>query len=70
PSIDKIYSFIHSIFRAARFSPECNIIALVYINRVIARTQLPLHDRNWRPIVLAVLILAQKVWDDRCLATS
>jgi len=70
PSIDEIYMFINSIFVRARFSPECNIIGLVYINRVIANASIPLHRANWRPLILAALILAQKIWDDKCLATS
>ncbi|KAG5192408.1 hypothetical protein JKP88DRAFT_204293 [Tribonema minus] len=69
-TIDDIYSFVHRVYTMARFSPECCIISLVYINRIISCAQLPLHPSNWRPLVLASLILAQKVWDDKCLATS
>ncbi|KAG5181849.1 hypothetical protein JKP88DRAFT_320556, partial [Tribonema minus] len=66
--IDDIYSFAHRVNTMARFSPECCIISLVYVNRIISCAQLPLHPANWRPLVLASLILAQKVWDDKCLA--
>ena len=70
PSVDTIYRFINGIFRRAGFSAECNIIALVYINRVIAKFSLPLHKGNWPTVVLAAVILAQKVWDDRSLNTA
>lgn len=42
-------------------SPECCIICLVYINRLIAFTGMPLHPTNWRPLVLCSLLVAQKV---------
>lgn len=48
PSVDCIYKFLSRIYREARYSPECHIIALVYINRVLATTELLLTLRNWR----------------------
>lgn len=52
------------------FSPECCIICLVYINRLIAFTEMPLQPTNWRPLVLCSLLVAQKVWDDRYLSNA
>lgn len=40
--------FIERMFKWAQFSTECNIIALVYINRIIALTNMPLHQGNWK----------------------
>ena len=57
-----------SVFHIAQFSPECNIISLVYINRLMALSGIMLNSKNWRPLVLSALLLAQKVWDDKCLA--
>lgn len=68
PSVEEIYSFMSSVFEQAQFSPECNVIALVYINRLMSLSGIPLNAKNWRPILLSALLLAQKVWDDRCLA--
>jgi len=51
-------------------STECNIIALVYVNRAIALSGMPLGAYNWRPVVLVSMILAQKVWDDKSLRAS
>ena len=50
--------------------PECCIICLIYINRLIAFTEIPLQPTNWRPLVLCSLLVAQKVWDDRYLSNS
>lgn len=45
-------------------------MALVYINRLTAMNQILLTYINWRSIWLVVIMLAQKVWDDRPLRTS
>jgi len=37
------------------------------MERLIASTGCPILVTSWRPILLASLILAQKVWDDRAL---
>jgi len=52
------------------YSPECCIICLVYINRLIAFTEMPLQPTNWRPLILCSLLVAQKVWDDRYLSNA
>jgi len=54
----------------AYFSPECCIISLVYMNRLINFYSLLLHTTNWRPLILVSLLVAQKVWDDRYLCTA
>ncbi len=54
----------------AQFSPECCVICLIYINRIIALTEMPLLPTNWRPLVLISLMIAQKMWDDKYLSNS
>ena len=54
----------------SNYRPECCIICLIYINRLIAFTEIPLQPTNWRPLVLCSLLVAQKVWDDRYLSNS
>lgn len=74
PTIDGLYEFLTTIYYVARYSPECHIIALVYLSRIAApsetRSGIRLNRRNWRALVLTALILAQKVWDDSSLKTS
>ena len=53
-----------------KFRPECCIISLIYINRLIAFTEIPLQPTNWRPLTLCSLLVAQKVWDDRYLSNA
>eukprot|EP00355_Strombidium_rassoulzadegani_P008650 CAMPEP_0168614850 /NCGR_PEP_ID=MMETSP0449_2-20121227/4196_1 /TAXON_ID=1082188 /ORGANISM="Strombidium rassoulzadegani, Strain ras09" /LENGTH=219 /DNA_ID=CAMNT_0008655561 /DNA_START=80 /DNA_END=739 /DNA_ORIENTATION=+ len=70
PTIENILEFIKALYDCAQFSPECCIICLVYINRLIAFTEMPLQPTNWRPLLLCSLLVAQKVWDDRYLTNA
>jgi len=70
PSLQTIYRFLSIIYSAAQYSPECNIIALIYINRMASLKKMPLSMKNWRAVWLACVILAQKVWDDKPLKTG
>lgn len=70
PSIENIFEFIKALYDCAQFSPECCIICLVYVNRLIAFTGLPLYPTNWRPLILCSLLVAQKVWDDKYLSNA
>ena len=42
PKVENINEFMKALYDCAQFSPECCIICLVYINRLIAFTNLPL----------------------------
>lgn len=53
-----------------RYSPECNIIALVLLNRITNKRKVTLNTRNWRGLWVGVILLAQKMSDDRPLKTS
>jgi hypothetical protein len=46
---------------------ECLVISLLYIERIRSLTGLRLCASNWQPILLAAMIVAQKVWDDKSL---
>lgn len=70
PSVDDIFEFMRALYECAQFSPECCIICLVYINRLIAFTGLALSPTNWRPIILCSFLIGQKVWDDRYLSNA
>jgi len=40
---------------------------LLYIERLRSLTGLHLLMQNWQPILLAAMVVAQKVWDDKSL---
>ena len=58
PTIENILEFIKALYDCAQFSPECCIICLIYINRLIAFTEMPLQPTNWRPMLLCSLLVA------------
>lgn len=62
--------FMKLLHGCAKYSTECNIIALVYLNRMSSSANLSLSMQNWRCVWLTCIILAQKMWDDRPLKTS
>lgn len=39
PTIDSIAEFMKALYDCAQFSPECCIISLIYINRIISFTE-------------------------------
>jgi hypothetical protein len=69
PSTDEIATFVANVMTKAQLGAECLVIALLYTNRAILLSKLPLGPQTWRGVILASLILAQKVWHDHCLAT-
>lgn len=70
PDAEQIYSFLREVFQVGEFHPECCVILLVYINRLIGLVDMPLTCSNWKPVTIIALILAQKVWDDNPLANA
>jgi hypothetical protein len=70
PSTDVICRLLNHIGSCAKYSTECNIIALIYLNRITTMSALPVSNLNWCGIWVVSIILAQKMWDDRPLRTS
>ena len=69
PNFRKYHSYL-LLTANISIRPECCIICLVYVNRMIAFTEIPLLPTNWRPLILCALLVAQKVWDDRYLSNA
>ena len=43
---------------------EIPIVALVYIERILVKSQQGIYNNNWRKLLITAMILASKVWDD------
>eukprot|EP00056_Hartaetosiga_gracilis_P011076 m.165908 g.165908 ORF g.165908 m.165908 type:complete len:374 (+) comp13441_c3_seq15:42-1163(+) len=67
PSEAKIFSFLCKMFHKAELTAEVAIIALVYVNRVIAYADLSLQAATWKRVVLGAVLMASKVWDDQAV---
>ena len=64
PSTSEVFAFLKGAYEIAEWSPECNIIALVLVNRFCGTAQYTLSYRNWNKLTLISLLVAQKIWDD------
>jgi len=64
PDVNTIYRFINMIFRVQRLPPECAILCIAYLEKVLLSGRVVLHPSNWRRLTFSSLTLATKVWED------
>lgn len=62
-----IYRFMRTLFNAAQLPPECAIITLVYVERLLTYAETDIDAFSWKRIVLGAILLASKVWDDQAV---
>lgn len=65
PDHRMIYRCLKTLFFAAHLSPECAIITLVYLERLLICAQIDITLYTWRRIILGAILLASKVHDDQ-----
>lgn len=71
PRLIEIVSFLDYLFnQACKYSPCCNIIALMYVNRLIASYKMNITYANWKLIWVSVLNLTVKIWDETSVSKS
>ena len=72
PSLEQITTFYRDVFRRSQMEADCIIMSLVYVERLIRRTdgQLRPRNNNWRSLLFSCMILASKVWDDMSMWVS
>ncbi len=64
PTTDEIYEFAHQLFKKVQLSSECSIVCLIYVEKLMEVSKVPLVSETWRPIFMCGLLLASKVWQD------
>jgi len=64
PTVEQINIFLRRIFRKLSLNVECAIVALLYAERLMSQGKIAMNGRNWRPILLASILMASKMWDD------
>ncbi len=71
PSLKNIDKFMRHIFKYGQLSLECNIICLVYIERLLQSGRVgAITLYNWRVIVAISFIMASKIWDDLSMSNA
>lgn len=64
PTEAEIYDFAERLFKTVQLSSECSIVCLIYVERLMESSKVPLLSSTWRPIFMCGLLLASKVWQD------
>ena len=67
PDHRMIYRCVKNLFFAAHLSPECAIITLVYLERLLICAEIDIVPCTWKRIILGAILLASKVWDDQSI---
>lgn len=64
PTLNEVHTFLETLFVKAQLSPECSIVCLIYVERLMEHANVPLVAQTWAPVVLCGMLLASKVWAD------
>ena len=65
-----IYHLLRDFFKVVNFSIYVPTVMLILIERLCNCTGHELCERNWQPIFLAAIVVAQKVCDDNYLCNA
>ncbi|CAH8461425.1 unnamed protein product [Schistosoma rodhaini] len=62
-----IRQFLRRLFSTALLGPECAIVALIFLERLILGAEVAMTSWTWRRQLLACVLLASKVLDDQAV---
>ncbi|CAH8457207.1 unnamed protein product [Heterobilharzia americana] len=65
--VNSIQQFLRSLFSTALLGPECAIVALIFLERLIIGAEVAMTSWTWRRQLLACVLLASKVLDDQAV---
>lgn len=72
PTLETITTFYRNVFTRSQMEPDCIIMSLIYVERLVKVTDGLLRPRrsNWRSLLFSCMILSSKVWDDMSMWNS
>lgn len=63
--LPQLHDFIFQMFALCMFTPECTVIALMLVIRILSyHPHLRVTSRNCKRLLLCAMMIAQKYWDD------
>ena len=65
-----MWDYLHRIARYSHCSPECILITIIYLDRYVERTRIPLTFRNIHRLTITAVTVAAKLRDDVYYANS
>ncbi|KAI6651805.1 Cyclin-Y-like [Oopsacas minuta] len=67
PETKTIYRFMKQLFYPAELTPECAIISLIYLERLLIYAGIHISVFTWKRILFGSILLASKVWNDKAV---
>lgn len=64
PTHDDVYRYMRIIYKRTRMQPECIVMTVSYIEKILRDPAVLMTEHTWRRITLAALIVADKVFED------
>ena len=65
PSDEDIFKYMRIIYKKTRMQPECIVMTVSYIEKLLSNPLIVMNCYTWRRIVLAGLIVADKVFEGK-----
>jgi len=65
PTREEVRDFLLGFVNRAAVTHECIIILLIYVERLLEGGVM-LMSFNWKPVLLAALLVSAKMWEDKC----
>lgn len=67
PSDEDIFKYMRIIYKKTRMQPECIVMTVSYIEKLLTNPLILMNCYTWRRIILAGLIVADKVFEGLCM---
>jgi len=61
------HEFVSTVFHSRRLSAECGVVAVAYVDRLLAESGLTFDENNWCLVLLTAFLLAHKVWAEHAV---
>ncbi|CAN0134513.1 unnamed protein product, partial [Hapterophycus canaliculatus] len=69
PPLREITSFYRDLYHRTYLKFDSIVLSLIYVERLMKETKGALRPQpwNWKSLIMSVLVLSSKVWDDNSM---